>query len=488
MEIAERSCLPLLHPELPDFSQKQAAEDEEDVEAIILPASRGSAFTGACVSPDERPGAPPPGTGRGGASCATAAAAASAAFAGVLLLVVAVTVVIRRWGEVQGRVPSGAAWVNLVAPVSSREFERRLRDATVGRPPPEVCRIYRMVTAESYGGTDVDITELRAFYAAAPPREKITMDQAIFSALALGNVPECYLYSSYRKASHVGCYVEFSGTNRRQSPKWCYSLTACQCPEQYPYIGFVNGDTVLQRAEWSCFSAMPKSKTIGCSRVGNWHVGGSPWKSSIYTNPNYQSLNLTTSVTWTVTSTPSRTETSTSTRTSTSTTKSTTTLTTTSTTTLTTKVTTTGIPQSPQCPSPTGLVQRIENSAISSSSQFSEGDAAWASRFEEHGWAATSTDLRPWLQWDFGIPATIVKVKTLGRWCGQWISSYTLEYSDDGIDWTKYPGEFPGNTKWDLLGENKIQPAIQARMLRMYVVKQKQVTWVAARVELVGCL
>jgi hypothetical protein len=131
-------------------------------------------------------------------------------------------------------------------------------------------------------------------------------------------------------------------------------------------------------------------------------------------------------------------------------------------------------------------VHRIGDSAISASSHFNQDDGAWASRFTQHGWAAAHGDRRPWLQWDFGTSATIVKVKTLGRWVGQWISRYTLEYSDDGIIWTKYPGEFPGNWRWNLVRANKIEPAIQARMVRMYVSKPHH--WTAARVELVGCL
>lgn len=153
----------------------------------------------------------------------------------------------------------------------------------------------------------------------------------------------------------------------------------------------------------------------------------------------------------------------------------------------------------PTCESPKPLVtdpgpdgRAIE---ISASSEYTtEHDSAFDSRMDKSGWAAKETDMDPWLEWEFGgqdsqppVMATIMKVQTLGRqWDdGQYITSYMLEYTEDGSHWKTHPTVFNGSQVWDKKAEAKVSPAFQARKVRMRLTGWKR--HAAGKVELIGC-
>jgi hypothetical protein len=153
----------------------------------------------------------------------------------------------------------------------------------------------------------------------------------------------------------------------------------------------------------------------------------------------------------------------------------------------------------PKCESPKPLVTdpgpdgRVI--AIGASSEYTtQYDSALASRMDKGGWAAKESDMHPWLEWDFGgqdalspVMATIMKVQTLGRqWNdGQYITSYILDYTEDGSHWKTHPTIFKGSQAWNKTAEAEVTPALQARKVRMRMTSWQQ--HAACKVELIGC-
>lgn len=107
----------------------------------------------------------------------------------------------------------------------------------------------------------------------------------------------------------------------------------------------------------------------------------------------------------------------------------------------------------------------ISNSQISASSKAGAGDVHAASNgrlnfdpdniYIAGSWSADSSDFdepfdQPWLQVDFLEKITVTKVATQGRLLDslrffQWVKTYSLNYSQDGIDFEAY--EQFGNVK-----------------------------------------
>ena len=57
-------------------------------------------------------------------------------------------------------------------------------------------------------------------------------------------------------------------------------------------------------------------------------------------------------------------------------------------------------------------------------------------RLNQWGWSAGSDDLKQWLQVDMGSYIRVTRVATQGvnRWStGYWVTSYRLQYSDEGF-------------------------------------------------------
>ncbi|VUZ57727.1 unnamed protein product [Hymenolepis diminuta] len=151
---------------------------------------------------------------------------------------------------------------------------------------------------------------------------------------------------------------------------------------------------------------------------------------------------------------------------------------------------------------PLGMISgAITDTQISASSYMDEG-----------GWAINScspTNARPfltnglawcpkykssteWLQIGLGVRATITGVMLQGRGDGEeWVASYTLSFSDDGIFWRfandLYGNQriFEGNTDSYLVKHTYLDEAVVTRFVRIYPF-----TWnrhPSLRVELVGC-
>ena len=106
----------------------------------------------------------------------------------------------------------------------------------------------------------------------------------------------------------------------------------------------------------------------------------------------------------------------------------------------------------------------MPNYRIKASSVYDGDHAASQGRMNFHettvksgSWSAGSNNLYQWLQIDLGVPDDIVKrVATQGRnlnqhWPGgkhgQWVTKYTLEYSEDCKQFQGYKGKDQGTVK-----------------------------------------
>ena len=96
---------------------------------------------------------------------------------------------------------------------------------------------------------------------------------------------------------------------------------------------------------------------------------------------------------------------------------------------------------------------RIKNKKISASSELNSNHAAIQGRlhFQETatkagGWRATTRDANQWLQIDLSSQySKVTRVATQGRngYWNEYVSSYKLQYSNDGVTFQYYrePGE-----------------------------------------------
>ena len=124
----------------------------------------------------------------------------------------------------------------------------------------------------------------------------------------------------------------------------------------------------------------------------------------------------------------------------------------------------------------------ISNSQISASSEVNAAHAASNARlnfdpdniFIAGSWSAASGDFdQPWLQVDFQEKVTVTKVATQGRLLDswryyQWVKTYSLNYSHDGIDFKAY--EQFGSVKVILLNCYCLAQAVILESSKWYVV------------------
>lgn len=147
----------------------------------------------------------------------------------------------------------------------------------------------------------------------------------------------------------------------------------------------------------------------------------------------------------------------------------------------------------------------ILDSQLSSSSVYRTlgmGMLSWGpeqARLDRQGkvnaWTPSRNDQKQWIQVDLLSPTKITGVITQGaRDFGrvQFVGSYKLAYSDDGISWTVYQDEaqhtdkvFQGNFDNNTHRKNAIEPPIFSRFLRL-------IPWswygrITMRMELLGC-
>eukprot|EP00118_Oscarella_pearsei_P005447 m.25086 g.25086 ORF g.25086 m.25086 type:complete len:509 (+) comp28733_c0_seq3:70-1596(+) len=109
-------------------------------------------------------------------------------------------------------------------------------------------------------------------------------------------------------------------------------------------------------------------------------------------------------------------------------------------------------------------------------------------------WCSRVNDQSQWIQVNLGKHRIVTAVATQGRsdCCDQWVTSYEIEYGNDGSDWTTYmhPGSdkpmlFIGNSDKESVVKNALKGAISAQYVRI-----RPKSWhghISLRFELFGC-
>ncbi|XP_031569140.1 uncharacterized protein LOC116303695 [Actinia tenebrosa] len=151
-------------------------------------------------------------------------------------------------------------------------------------------------------------------------------------------------------------------------------------------------------------------------------------------------------------------------------------------------------PTSPACGYALGLQsQVVSDSQMSASSKWNSAHRAANGRlhFRAGGkrtgaWSAKYDNAEQWLQVDFRKIAKITKIATQGRQDhDQWVKSYTLSYSRDGVFWAQYPEVLSGNSDRSTVVTHELKQVIYARYLRIH--PQSWHGYISLRAEVYGC-
>ncbi|CAH3183434.1 unnamed protein product [Porites evermanni] len=152
------------------------------------------------------------------------------------------------------------------------------------------------------------------------------------------------------------------------------------------------------------------------------------------------------------------------------------------------------------CDKPLGLQSGwVENSQMTASTVWDWKHAAWRGRLHmpkqgtfRGSWSAKYNNQDQWLQVSFNRPMKFTAIATQGRQdYSQWVTSYSLSYSEDGTKYTIYSvgghqKVFSANRDRNSVVKHSITPNIEARCLRLHPK-----TWqagISMRMELYGCL
>ena len=107
-----------------------------------------------------------------------------------------------------------------------------------------------------------------------------------------------------------------------------------------------------------------------------------------------------------------------------------------------------------ECLQPLGMESKyIPDSQITASSEWNSNHGPSNARlnFQAGGgrtgaWSSKTNDVNQWLQVDLGQKTRVTGIRTQGRSdFDQWITSFTVSYSDDGVNFTPYNP----NTVWN---------------------------------------
>ncbi|KAB5577055.1 hypothetical protein PHYPO_G00205580 [Pangasianodon hypophthalmus] len=147
-----------------------------------------------------------------------------------------------------------------------------------------------------------------------------------------------------------------------------------------------------------------------------------------------------------------------------------------------------------------GLISDHQITASSvASNWYSSMWQPWLARLDKQGslnaWQAKSNDMHPWLQIELKDVKKITGIVTQGAKSlntEMFVTTYVLEYSDDGKKWNKYSDNedyevktFMGNSDNNSHVKNYIYPPIFSRFIRIIPTKWQNAA--TMRVELLGC-
>ncbi|XP_016858805.1 contactin-associated protein-like 5 isoform X1 [Homo sapiens] len=109
------------------------------------------------------------------------------------------------------------------------------------------------------------------------------------------------------------------------------------------------------------------------------------------------------------------------------------------------------------------------------------------------GWSPADSNAQQWLQMDLGNRVEITAVATQGRYgSSDWVTSYSLMFSDTGRNWKQYKQEdsiwtFAGNMNADSVVHHKLLHSVRARFVRFVPLEWNPSGKIGMRVEVYGC-
>uniref|UniRef100_A0A4W2FNB8 Contactin associated protein family member 5 n=1 Tax=Bos indicus x Bos taurus TaxID=30522 RepID=A0A4W2FNB8_BOBOX len=109
------------------------------------------------------------------------------------------------------------------------------------------------------------------------------------------------------------------------------------------------------------------------------------------------------------------------------------------------------------------------------------------------GWSPADSNAQQWLQMDLGNRVEITAVATQGRYgSSDWVTSYSLMFSDTGRNWKQYKQEdsiwtFAGNMNADSVMHHKLLHSVRARFIRFVPLEWNPSGKIGMRVEVYGC-
>ncbi|XP_035878469.1 contactin-associated protein-like 5 [Phyllostomus discolor] len=141
------------------------------------------------------------------------------------------------------------------------------------------------------------------------------------------------------------------------------------------------------------------------------------------------------------------------------------------------------------------LASLLSPMAFSSSSDLTgtHSPAKLNRRLGAGGWSPEDSNAQQWLQMDLGSKVEITAVATQGRYgSSDWVTSYSLMFSDTGHNWRQYQQEdniwtFVGNTNADSVMHHKLLHAVRARFVRFVPLEWNPSGKIGMRVEVYGC-
>ncbi|GAB5575583.1 contactin-associated protein-like 5 isoform X1 [Prionailurus iriomotensis] len=141
------------------------------------------------------------------------------------------------------------------------------------------------------------------------------------------------------------------------------------------------------------------------------------------------------------------------------------------------------------------LASLLSPMAFSSSSDLAgtHSPAQLNRRVGTGGWSPADSNAQQWLQMDLGNRVEITAVATQGRYgSSDWVTSYSLMFSDTGRNWKQYKQEdsiwtFAGNMNADSVMHHKLLHSVRARFIRFVPLEWNPSGKIGMRVEVYGC-
>ena len=102
------------------------------------------------------------------------------------------------------------------------------------------------------------------------------------------------------------------------------------------------------------------------------------------------------------------------------------------------------------------------------------------------GWSKGLDDSTPWIEADLWSHCEIYDVITQSLAnANEWVESYRINISSDGVTWTQLETVYLGNTAFDTKVTNSLPAGTVARYVRLIPLTWD--VWASLRWELVGC-